>query len=67
MTVGAIIAAAAGGAGAQQLTDPSDAGILAGTVIQMVSVITALVAGIVAARRIYGAGARVPRSRPTRG
>jgi hypothetical protein len=67
MTVGAIIAAAAGGAGAQQLTDPSDAGILAGTVIQMVSVITALVAGIVAARWIYGACARVPRSRPTRG
>jgi hypothetical protein len=53
LTVGAIISAAAGGAGVQQLTDPAEVGIFAGTVIQMLSVITALVAGIVAARRTY--------------
>lgn len=64
LTVGAIISAAAGGAGVQQLSDPSDVGIFAGTVIQMLSVITALVAGIVVARRVY-AGARESGSRPT--
>jgi len=54
----AIVAAAAGSAGVEQLTTPAETGIFAGTVIQMLSVITALVAGIIAARRIYGAGAR---------
>jgi hypothetical protein len=66
LTVGATIAAAAGGAGVRQLADPSEIGIFAGTVIQLLSVITALVAGI-AARRIYGASAREAVSRPTNG
>ena len=51
LLVGAVIAAIVSGGFADQLTDPGEVGIFAGDVLQLLGVITALVAGILAARQ----------------
>jgi hypothetical protein len=51
LLVGATIAAVVSGEFVDQLTDPGEAGIFAGDVLQLVGVITALVAGMVALRQ----------------
>jgi hypothetical protein len=48
LLVGAAIAAVVSGEFVDQLTDPGEVGIFAGDVLQLLGVITALVAGIVA-------------------
>jgi hypothetical protein len=37
----------------EQLSDPTQLGVFAGTVIQLLALVTALVAGVVATRRDY--------------
>jgi hypothetical protein len=49
--VGAVMAAVNSGEFVDQLTDPGEVGIFAGDVLQLLGVITALVAGLVALRQ----------------
>jgi hypothetical protein len=51
LLVGAVIAAVVSGEFVDQLTDPGEVGIFAGDVLQLLGVIIALVAGIVALRQ----------------
>lgn len=51
LIVGGIIASAAGNQFLDQLTEPAEGGIFAGTVIHVLGLITALVTGIVSVRR----------------
>jgi hypothetical protein len=51
LLVGAVIAAVVSGEFVDQLTDPGQVGIFAGDVLQLLGVVTALVAGIVALRQ----------------
>ena len=51
LLIGAVIAAVASGEFVDQLTDPGEVGIFAGDVLQLLGVITALVAGLVALRQ----------------
>jgi hypothetical protein len=51
LLVGAAIAAIVSGEFVDQLTDPGEVGIFAGDVLQLLGVITSLVAGIVALRQ----------------
>jgi hypothetical protein len=60
VVVGGIVAAFVSGSFVDQLTDPGRVGVFAGSWLQVVGEVTALVAGIAAARR---AAVRTPRAR----
>jgi hypothetical protein len=51
LLVGAVIAAIVSGEFVDQLSDPGQVGVFAGDVLQLLGVITALVAGIIALRQ----------------
>jgi hypothetical protein len=61
LLVGAVIAAVVSGEFVDQLTDPGEVGIFAGDVLQLLGVIIALVAGIVALRQSAAAAGCVGR------
>ena len=60
VVVGGIVAAFVSGSFVDQLTDPGRVGVFAGSWLQLLGEVAALVAGIVAARR---AAVRAPRAR----
>jgi hypothetical protein len=51
LLVGGVIAAVVSGEFVDQLTDPGQVGVFVGDVLQLLGVITALVAGIIALRQ----------------
>jgi hypothetical protein len=55
LTVGAIVAATASDSFLDQLTEVGEAGIFAGSVIQLVGLVIAMVAGVVVWRERHGA------------
>jgi hypothetical protein len=67
LTVGGIIAAAAGNEFLDQLTEPAEVGLFAGTAVHLLGLVGALVTGIIAMTRTYSGSRQLETGRRSEG